>query len=145
MVLHLWITSGFSLLAIIISILSYTHNRRTLKTEIISKQRIDWINNVRSATTELVNTWLHEDDVLKTEEKKYRVELFLNPENKEHKRLIRLLNSDCFKDCADKSSKSKYIDEIVSETQALLNNSWRRMKIEAGMSKRFERKRDSKI
>ena len=88
--------------------------------------------------------YLRENDICEILEKKYLVDLYLNPKNEEHLGLIEAMNKSLEIDF-NIDNKVAYLDKIINEAQILLNKSWRRMKIESDMSKGFEIKRDSKL
>jgi hypothetical protein len=136
-----WIAIAISSLALVVSALSLFLSRRTLMTEVITKQRMEWIHNVRGAVTEFVSACLQSTDKAEITVKKMRVELFLNYNNQDHLPLIEAMN-DC---CSCGEVTITYVEKVVESTQKLLNKSWRRMKIESGMSRNFEKKRDANI
>lgn len=136
-----WITTILSLLALIISILGFFLNKRTLLTEVITKQRIEWISNVRASITTFVSACLYEECEAAMLEAKARVELYLNQNNTEHLLLIEAMDN-CI---AVRENAKANINQVILAGQFVMNQSWKRMKRESGMSYRFEKIRDKGI
>ena len=130
-----------SFTAIAFSVFSIFHNRRVIMTSVITKQRIEWITSLRAAVSNLVSAHLNSDTFATIMEKKIQVELLLNYENEAHSDLFKSLNEFI----VNKGDRDKKMKNLVAETQNLIKVSWRRMKSEAHMSKKFEKKRDAEI
>ena len=141
MKIEAWLPIFISFISLIISLLGFFLNRRTLLTEVISKQRIEWISNLRVAIAEFVSAYLNKGNDPVFMDKKAGVMLFLNSKNDEHKQLL-----DAIKDCSiNDKDKVMNVDKIVLAGQFVINRSWKRMKREAGIDKHFETIRDKKM
>ncbi len=115
-------------LAFVLSILNFFHSRRSLFVDTISKQRVDWITNIRVTVREFIYAYIDGDDANDLLKKKYAVELWLNSKSTEHAKLLGLLDQ-CM--MGDKNQKEANIQALIEETQHLLNLNWGKMKNEA--------------
>lgn len=133
------VSTGIALLAFLLSVLNYFHNKHIMIINALSGERMKWIHNVRFAVYEYVTACLNSDNntILI---KKLQLKLYLNPQNNEHKDLINSVDNYVVSE-----NPKTHVENVVTEAQILLNKSWKRVKREAGVSKSFEIIRDRKI
>ncbi|MDR3209434.1 MAG: hypothetical protein LBT36_02255 [Oscillospiraceae bacterium] len=136
-----YISTVISVGSIILSIFSYRHAKNCLFAETVAKQRFLWIQDVRSKLNLFVEHYLSvdtpQDTLLRA---KYAVEFLLNRENDEHQALLSELNR-----CVAERNNDRHLDKLMEKSQFVLNRTWQRAKIEAGMSWSWEKSRDKRI
>ncbi|MPM49536.1 hypothetical protein SDC9_96266 [bioreactor metagenome] len=128
-----------SIMAIFISVYNSVITRRRLIAEAISKNRIEWIRDVR----ELVTSFLLNYDLGNLTEEKaifYKLSLYMSTKNSDYKELLGALE-ECI---SDDKPKDKHRRDVISSAQVVLTQVWIRMKREAGIDRvseaRFLRK-----
>lgn len=121
------ITTLTSFSAVIISLLCYTNSRRELFINAYAEYRTEWIKNVRMLLLELVECKTQKADEDKLFEVKHKIDIYLNFKYKDHKSFSKSINL---------LIKNKIsIDEVIYESQILIDNYWKKAKNEARMGK----------
>lgn len=133
------IPTGISIVVLLVSILNYFHTRQLMIVNSVSSRRIEWIHEVRIVVSEFVTACLCGDKDTALAKKIY-LELFLNPSNNEHKNLLKEINN-----CINSNNIADDAKAVVEEAQIMLNKSWRRLKYESGVTRRFEKYRDKQV
>ena len=152
---------GISFSAIIVSFVSFYFNWRHSKTlvlaDVITRQRIEWLGNVRTSITDFINACLFDDEIKNILEKKYRVELYLNPEKIEvsesiteaskqrdlHKALIISMNK-CASIKLEHGDMETAIEDVVAKAQDVLDMTWKIAKGEATFVRKEQTKKQRK-
>ena len=127
--------AGFtSLIAIVISIYNATMEKRRLVTETITKNRIEWIKELRQIMICFAESYKSnsKDDM---ETHFIKLSFYLNHNNKIYERLLSALK-DCFNDSV---FNDKHNDNLIMASQDVLSSAWIRMKREAGIRWRTEK------
>lgn len=109
--------------------------RKSWYIDVIAKQRLEWAENLRRSLSVLITAYGEGQDV---QGPKACVELYLSPENSNHKELLAALNNLCTGSAQDCKS-------IVVAAQDLLHLNWWTVKAESLVSYRYELKRDKKV
>lgn len=120
---------GLEWIAIIIAaIIAVTGTRA----QIVSDKRQQWIDGLREDVATLVEL-LHEAERNKAEVYKVgaRVELRLNPNEKEHNNLLELLNTARSASYKDQAEYDSMANQIINTTKPILSTEWRRIKFES--------------
>lgn len=121
-----------SLLAVIISYFCYLNSKRKVFTNAYSEYRIDWINNVRDLLANFLQCKISSNNKNKLCKIKYKIDLYLNFKYEDHLDLSLSL---------DKLIEDKIeIDIVISKSQILIDNYWRKAKAEARMNKKTNQK-----
>lgn len=137
----LFISLVCSVVAVIISICAQITARRSIVTQTISTQRIEWIGTVRN----LINSFLKEYSGLRSKKELINIyteiSLYLNPKHDCYGEL-----ADALKNCIEYDGYvEKFHWDVVRESQRVLDEVWVRMKREAGISRREEKSLTRKL
>jgi hypothetical protein len=136
--MEIWITIIASILAASFSLLSYLHSRRVLASEILSKQRIEWMEKVRLALFDYISNMRNtRGSIEQVRLSQNKVELYLNPNNEDHKPILNTI-----KICSEKYGVNceASIAKLVEEAQVLINIFWRVIKAEVGVADSIQKK-----
>jgi len=128
------ITGLVSSTAVLISIISLMLTKRQVITGVITKNRIEWINNVREHLMDFLEEYINEADKIKLRVIKSKIEMHIR-NDAIYKTLINNLSK-----CIDNLYNEADYGELVAEAQIVLNKSWHRTKREAGIKKKEEKK-----
>ena len=123
-----------SLFAICVSLLSYTVSRRSLINSTITKHRIDWINNIRALSEEFIVHYI-ENDVKGKRIVQGKILLYLRYDVAIYADFINTLDS-----CVNNDYDHDTYKLLIISIQSVLSDVWNRMKREAGISLRNEKK-----
>ena len=115
-----WIALSISFLAFVLSVFNFFHSKRTLMTTVVTQQRIEWLENVRTVVAQFISAYLQTDDGNEIREKKMRVELYLNSYNKQHQPLLNAMDM-CMANMQNSEKKIEYVNQLILETQKVLN------------------------
>ncbi len=126
-----------SVSAFLISLINITINKRKISTETISKNRIDWIKDVRELVAEFISLYVNKAP--KNEQKIIRNKICLYMRSG-------VISYSEFLDQMDICINEDYSDEncnkLISKAQIVFSDVWIRMKMESGIKnkddKRFE-------
>lgn len=125
----------------IISIIVTLHNhQKQVKTETITRNRIDWIKDVRLLVMEFLTIYI--DDSLSENQRnqkliltKNKICLYLRKEVTSYQNLVNALNV-----CIDNKYDTDKCNYLIEKTQEVLSEVWIRTKMEAGITKREDNK-----
>ncbi len=141
--LELLITFTASAIAAIFSFLSYRQSKSAIISDVISRQRIEWMQNVREATIGYISIIRNPSSTIEMVlASQNKVELYLNPNNKKHKSFLNTIDI-CTKQFGKDNNSN--ISELIRDTQTLLNTFWRLAKIEAGNISKIQAKHEKKL
>jgi hypothetical protein len=123
---------------------SYLQTRKTSFINTVTKQRIEWIEQIRQDVSKfcgLTHTWSfsrlegkpgEQNVLLQIDHLRHVIKLRLNPDSPADKKIAALI--DKIPDLTHETKHSelkKAIGELVSETQAMLKTEWEKVKEEA--------------
>lgn len=125
-----------ALVALAAIIITFYQVKRGWYIDAVSKQRLDWAENLRNALARLIEAFYHDDDDLRSA--RDTVFIYLNPNNTKHQELIKATASVC-------NRETDSLDTLIKEAQKLLNLNWKTVKAESKTSLRYEKKRDADV
>jgi len=113
------------------------------KSNVVSKNRLVWINDVRALMFEFLKEYTNGKDSTKMKNIKFQVMLYMREGVTSYKVLIEKMNK-----CIEEDYSDKNCDELIKAAQDVFSEVWIRLKREAGISKlndnRFTRMFESK-
>lgn len=122
-----------SILSVIISLVI---NKNEIKTETITKNRIEWINRVRDLISDFLDIYMDES-IEKTEKNKRlsliknKISLYLRANVNSYNHLLKSLNK-----CIEHGYVNTICNELIENAQLVFSEVWIRAKIESGISSR---------
>lgn len=129
-----------AIIAVIAAMIGVFQSRKNWYINCISKQRLEWAENVRITLHEFVSAYYDKKDLRKYY---YKILLYLNPNNSKHKTLVEKLNRiiiiSKLTQCNDAD-----IDDLIVEARKLLRYNWWTVKTESTISVAEEVWRDEK-
>lgn len=145
------ITILTSLLALIISLLTYFLTRKKLITETITKNRINWITEVRSYCAEFIGELTKDSpDLQNMKELKIKIMLYgrrglgeKGPYDSLFNNISKAIN--IVEQSNTTETKEQIISVLIGSSQAVLNDVWWRMKREVGITKKTDKKIEKEI
>ena len=133
------ISAVASIIAIGVSVFNYFHVKKLMYVNTISAQRINWVIDVRTLVTKFINQYLTAYDPVELKKLYSGIELYLNiEENLDDLALHNVLEKYC-------ATGGLEPDELIINAKKSLTSAWIRMRIEAGSSKRYNKKITKKL
>ena len=129
------LTLVISFVSLIISIFTFWINKRKNTNEIITKNRLDWIKQVRTLLQEFLNEYISnkpKTDLLITRNK---IALYFRTGVVSYSKLLNQIDR-----CIEYGYDKENCDKLISEGQNVLSEVWIRMKREAGMNEKTDKK-----
>ena len=122
-----------SLIALIISVYNSLIEKRRLIAETITKNRIEWIINVRRLLIEFLDNYYSANAIgmLLVHDK---VALYMNNYNPNYNKLLIAMRTCAY----DNPQSRESIDSVILLSQEVLSSVWIRMKREAGIKRKNE-------
>ena len=135
-------TLALSIVASIISVKSLWVTKTQAINTVITSNRIEWINSVRTLVQQFMEEYLKEDASNQYTKQKLatNILLYLRHDVSVYKDFLNILNH-----CTNNSFCVDDYDKLICATQDMLNDVWNRMKREAGISKRSEMRLKKKL
>lgn len=134
--------SAFSavLVSIVSLVITLFINKKKIKTETITKNRIEWINSVRGLIMDFLDVYMDESiDSLEKRTRlsliKYKISLYLRSNVKSYDNLIKSLNK-----CIENGYEKNFCDALIEKSQNVFSEVWIRAKIESGISTKENKK-----
>ncbi len=124
-----------SLLTLIISFLNYVNARNNIISDVVAQDRIKWISDVRNLMFQFLENYLLGKNPDELRKIKSKIDLYIIYDKDGYINFERKLNY-----CISNPFTEKDYRELVTETQLLLNHVWIRVKCEAGITQRDEKK-----
>ena len=136
------VTGLVSIGALALSIYSVYQVKRKLIADAITLNRIEWIANVRSLLMEFIRIYRSNGTVKEDMEILLcNVKLYMNSHNSYYSNLFKIMQK-----CIDDDLYIQgNMDEFIKASQSVLNMTWVRMKLEAGITKEVENKLEVKV
>jgi len=123
-----------AMLAMGVSVFNLFFYIKDIYNKTTTSERVKWINAVRQLIANFIEAYVSDSS---NEDKlifiKSHIELFLNHENPDHYELSNTLSRYL-------NDRDLPINELTAISQIVFKNSWERMKYEAGITKREEKK-----
>ena len=114
-----------SISAVVISLFGFMLSRRQLYNNTVTINRMKWISDVRQLVSEFIECYLKNNcDKSELSIIKYKIDLYFDFNNDDQKRLSISMNELI-------NNNNISIEQIVSNSQAVLANSWKRIKLES--------------
>lgn len=130
------IATAISILAFAVSVFNLLLDRRRLKTDAITRNRIDWIKEVRDLIWQFVTIcWEHPEDVNAKVRIATKIRLYTK-QGDVYRSLLSAIDT-CI---SDQTTVIEHVDDLIKQGQDTLNDVWIRMKREAGITTREDRK-----
>ncbi|MDE7299406.1 MAG: hypothetical protein K2N94_11345 [Lachnospiraceae bacterium] len=129
------VTIILSILAFIISFMNYLNSRKKIISDIVSQDRIKWISDVRSLTSCFLEKYISGGDEKELRVIKSKIDLYIIYGKEVYASFENKLNH-----CILHPYNNKDYEDLVTETQIMLNGVWVRIKNEAGITRRGEQK-----
>jgi hypothetical protein len=128
-----YIAGATSLVAIFISIYNSFIEKRRLITEVITKNRIEWIINVRNLLIQFLESYQTSNinDMMLIHNK---LSLYMNNYNPQYSKLLNAMKV-CY---MENLHSQESIEEMIHVSQEVLSAVWTRMKREAGIKRESE-------
>lgn len=128
-------TLVLSIIASIVSVKSLWVTKTQAINTVITSNRIEWINSVRTLTQQFMEEYLKGDTAIQYTKQKLATNtlLYLRHDASVYKDFLIILNH-----CTNNSFCEEDYRKLIYATQDMLNDVWNRMKREAGISKRSE-------
>lgn len=119
--------------AIVVSLVTMATNRKEIKSEAISKNRVEWIKDVRNLIMQFLDEYMNKEkaDKVLLEKQRNKISLYLRPHVNSYERLLNALD-DCIKCDYDELK----CNELIKSAQAVFSEVWIRAKMESGISQR---------
>lgn len=135
-------TIALSIAATVISVKALFVSKRQLINSAITNNRIEWINTVRNLVQSFVEEYLKcgTDNQYEKKVLAANIELYLRHDVSIYKPFFAVL-----KKCTLNTYREEDCLMLISTTQDLLNDVWNRMKREAGISERSEKRLKAKL
>lgn len=128
-----------SCIALLVSFLTYKNDRNNVISKVVSTDRIKWISDVRSLTALFLEKYLEGADKIDLKIIKSKIDLYIIFDKNVYMPFEEKLNY-----CVENKYTDKDYEELVIETQKMLNSVWIRVKTETGIANSDE-KRINKI
>lgn len=128
-----------SCFALIVSFMTYKNERNNVISKVVSTDRIKWISDVRSLTSLFLKKYIKGADKIELKIIKSKIDLYIIFNKNVYKAFEAKLNY-----CIENAYTDKDYEELVIETQKMLNSAWIRVKTETGIATSDE-KRINKI
>ena len=133
------LTAIAALLAVVISVFSYFLSKRRAATEHITVNRMDWIKEVRQLCADFLLEFCSSSaDVERLNELYIRIQLY--GYGKPYEALFEALEACIGHADGTSCQKKEYADAALRCAQQVLQEVWWRMKREAGISERADKK-----
>ena len=133
------ISAVASVITIGVSVFNYFHIKKLMYVNTISTQRINWIADVRLLATKFINQYLTAYDPVELTKLCSGIELYLNIEkNPADSAFHNVLKKYC-------ATGGLEPDELIVNAKKSLTSAWSRMRLEAGSSKRYNKRINKKL
>lgn len=129
-----------SCVAVVIAIYSSVISKRNLVVETITKNRINWITEFRSLLSEFTTKYISHADKCELKILREKLALYADFSNKSAEYISLFEQIDKCVDNKYKSEDDKDLTKLILCSQQMLSSVWKRMKMEAGISKRNEKR-----
>ncbi len=124
-----------SIIALIVSFMSYRNERNNVISNVVSADRIKWISSVRDLMSLFLEKYINGSDPEELKVIKSKIDLYIIFDKETYNKFEEKLNH-----CVVNSYTDNDYRELVIETQKMLNSVWIRIKTEAGIATKDERK-----
>lgn len=124
-----------SIIALIVSFMSYRNERNNVISNVVSADRIKWISSVRDLISLFLEKYINGSDPEELKVIKSKIDLYIIFDKETYKKFEEKLNH-----CIDNPYTYNDYRELVIETQKVLNSVWIRIKTETGIATKDERK-----
>ena len=124
-----------SVLAFIVSVCNlYLEKRKVIAGSLVN-ERIEWMKDVRQLMNEFLENYYLNADHSKLQICKLKLELYIRRDNPMYNDLNALLEV-----CTNTEFSIDNYDKLIEECQKVLNNTWKRIKLESGVSQKEDKR-----
>ena len=120
--------------AFAISLINVILSKKRLSSEIITKNRMDWIAEVRSLVSDFLKIYVENGNNTELKKIRNKISLYMRSGNESYSYLLSQLDY-CIASGYDQSS----CDEVIRKAQIVFSEVWIRMKREAGITKLMDK------
>lgn len=124
----------------LISVYTLVLNRRKIMASEISSNRIHWINAVRDKMIIFINSYTSHARTKVLDSQAMQIKLYFRENIDSYAEFSKVLDL-----CAQTPYNREDYKKLIKCCQEVLDNEWTRMKWEAGISARIEKKREAMI
>lgn len=124
-----------SCFALLVSFMTYKNERNNVISKVVSTDRIKWISNVRRLTSLFLEQYIKGADKMDLKITKSKIDLYIIFNKNVYTAFEEKLNY-----CIENTYTDKDYEELVIETQKVLNSAWIRVKTETGIVNNDEKK-----
>lgn len=129
------LTLVISFASIIISILTFLISKRKNTNEIITKNRLDWISQVRTLLQEFLKEYINNEPKANLLITRNKIALYFREGVVSYSKLLNQIDR-----CIEYGYDKENCDKLISEGQNVFSEVWIRMKREAGINEKTDKK-----
>ena len=121
--------------AFAISLINVILSKQRLTSEIITKNRMDWIAEVRSLVSDFLKIYVEQGNNTELKNIRNKISLYMREDHTSYSDLLSQLDR-----CIASGYNQQNCDEAIQKAQVVFSEVWIRMKREAGMTKQTDEK-----